>query len=136
MARMSGGARLRIGDIARGAMIRPEVGAILGFLLLWTIFAILGAGNGFFSVAAIAGILEVSAQIGIVGTSVSLLMISGQFDLSVGSTVGATGMLLALGLAVMRLPVWAAVALALPLFVLSLMTMYSQAFNPFLYFQF
>jgi simple sugar transport system permease protein len=113
MARMSGVARQRIGTIARGAMIRPEVGAILGFLLLWTIFAILGAGNGFLTIAAAAGILEVSAQIGIVGTSVSLLMISGQFDLSVGSTVGATGMLLALGLSVMRLPVWAAVAMAL-----------------------
>jgi alginate O-acetyltransferase complex protein AlgI len=31
---------------------------------------------------------------------------------------------------------WARVAVALPLFILSLMTMYSQAFNPFLYFQF
>jgi alginate O-acetyltransferase complex protein AlgI len=31
---------------------------------------------------------------------------------------------------------WPRVAVALPLFALSLMTMYSQAFNPFLYFQF
>jgi alginate O-acetyltransferase complex protein AlgI len=31
---------------------------------------------------------------------------------------------------------WSRVAVALPLFVLALMTMYSQAFNPFLYFQF
>jgi alginate O-acetyltransferase complex protein AlgI len=31
---------------------------------------------------------------------------------------------------------WPRVAVALPLFVLSLMTMYSQAFNPFLYFRF
>ena len=31
---------------------------------------------------------------------------------------------------------WPRAALSLPLFVLSLMTMYSQAFNPFLYFQF
>jgi alginate O-acetyltransferase complex protein AlgI len=31
---------------------------------------------------------------------------------------------------------WPRVAVVLPLFVLSLMTMYSQAFNPFLYFQF
>ncbi len=31
---------------------------------------------------------------------------------------------------------WPRVGVALPLFVLSLMTMYSQAFNPFLYFQF
>jgi alginate O-acetyltransferase complex protein AlgI len=31
---------------------------------------------------------------------------------------------------------WAHVALLLPLFALSLMVMFSQAFNPFLYFQF
>jgi alginate O-acetyltransferase complex protein AlgI len=31
---------------------------------------------------------------------------------------------------------WPRVAVALPLFILALMTMYSQAFNPFLYFQF
>jgi simple sugar transport system permease protein len=96
-------------------MVRPEVGAILGALLLWMIFAYLGGGSGFLTVAGTAGILEVAAQIGIVGTSVALLMIAGQFDLSVGSTVGATGMVLALALAVFHLPVWAAVLLALTL---------------------
>lgn len=113
MARTDRHARTRLVGVVQGALTRPEVGAILGFVLLWGIFAALGAGHGFLTIAGIAGILEVSAQIGIVGTSVSLLMIAGQFDLSVGSTVGATGMLLALGLAVFGLPVWAAVLLAL-----------------------
>jgi simple sugar transport system permease protein len=94
-------------------MVRPEAGAILGALLLWTIFAWLGGGSGFLTVAGTAGILEVAAQIGIVGTSVALLMIAGQYDLSVGSTVGATGMVLALGLSEFNLPVWGAVMLAL-----------------------
>jgi len=31
---------------------------------------------------------------------------------------------------------WARTALLIPLFIFSLMTMFSQAFNPFLYFQF
>ena len=35
-----------------------------------------------------------------------------------------------------RLVAWPRVALATPLFILALITMYSQAFNPFLYFQF
>ncbi len=94
-------------------MVRPEAGAILGAVLLWTIFALLGADNGFVTVAGTAGILEVAAQVGIVGTSVALLMIAGQFDLSVGSTVGATGMVLALGLSELHMQVWAAVMLAL-----------------------
>jgi simple sugar transport system permease protein len=94
---------------------RPETGAILGASLLWLIFAWLGGDNGFTSVAGTAGILEVAAQVGIVGTAVALLMIAGQFDLSVGSTVGATGMVLALALSEWQLPVWAAVSLALVL---------------------
>jgi len=101
--------------VVRRVMVRPEAGAILGALLLWTIFAYLGGGNGFLTVAGTAGILEVAAQIGIVGTTVALLMIAGQYDLSVGSTVGATGMVLALGLSEFHLQVWAAVMLALTL---------------------
>jgi simple sugar transport system permease protein len=105
-------------DVVRAILVRPETGAILGTVLLWTIFAWLGADNGFLTVAGTAGILEVAAQVGIVGTAVALLMIAGQFDLSVGSTVGATSMVLALGLSELHLPVWAAVALALSLGVL------------------
>lgn len=98
---------------ARALLARPEGGAILGTVLLWAVFAVLGGDNGFLSVAATAGILEVAAQIGIVGTSVSLLMIAGHFDLSVGSMIGATGMVLALALSEFALPVWLAVTLAL-----------------------
>ena len=99
----------------RRVMVRPEAGAILGTILLWLIFASLGADNGFITVAGTAGMLEVAAQVGIVGTAVALLMIAGQFDLSVGSTVGATGMVLALALSELHLDVWVAVALALVL---------------------
>jgi simple sugar transport system permease protein len=99
--------------VARTLLARPEGGAILGTVLLWALFAALGGDNGFLSVPATAGILEVAAQIGIVGTSVSLLMIAGHFDLSVGSMVGATGMILALALSEFGLSVWVAVALAL-----------------------
>ena len=102
----------------RPVLVRPEFGAVLGATLLWVIFASLGADNGFITVAGTAGILEVAAQVGIVGTAVALLMIAGQFDLSVGSTIGATGMILALALSEFQLPVWAAVVLALALGVL------------------
>lgn len=88
---------------------------MLGAVLLWLVFAALGRDNGFTSVAATAGILEVAAQIGIVGTSVSLLMIAGHFDLSVGSMIGATGMVLALAISEFTLPVWLAVVIALAL---------------------
>jgi len=102
-------------NVMRRVMVRPEAGAILGALLLWLIFAYLGGSSGFLTIAGTAGILEVAAQVGIVGTSVALLMMAGQYDLSVGSTVGATGMVLALGLSEFHLPVWVAVLLALTL---------------------
>ena len=38
-----------------------------------------------------AGYLEVAAQVGILGATVTLLMIAGEFDLSVGSMIGALG---------------------------------------------
>ena len=39
----------------------------------------------------VAAYLEVAAQVGILGATVSLLMIAGEFDLSVGSMIGAAG---------------------------------------------
>jgi simple sugar transport system permease protein len=53
-------------------------------------------GKGFLSVQGLSGYLQVAAQVGILGATVSLLMIAGEFDLSVGSMIGASGLLLGL----------------------------------------
>ena len=56
--------------------------------------------------------LEVAAQVGIVGSAVALLMIAGEFDLSVGSMVGAAGMIVAIGIGEFGWPVWLAIVAA------------------------
>ena len=49
---------------------------------------------------------------GIIGSAVALLMIAGEFDLSVGSMVGAAGMIVAIGIGEFGWPVWLAVVAA------------------------
>ncbi|MFL5756969.1 MAG: ABC transporter permease [Chloroflexota bacterium] len=97
----AGTQRLRSVSPVRLFLSRPEFGAVVGALMVFLIFAVLSVlrgdvGKGFLSVQGLAGILEVSAQVGILGAAVSLLMIAGEFDLSVGSMVGAAGLLLGL----------------------------------------
>ena len=59
-----------------------------------------------------ASYLEVAAQVGIIGVPVALLMISGEFDLSVGSMVGAAGMIIAISTSEFTWPLWAGILLA------------------------
>lgn len=94
---------------------RPEVGAIIGAVLVWIVFAVWAGDRGFTTVAGTATILNVAAQVGIVASAVALLMIAGEFDLSVGSVVGAAGMVVAIGVGVLGLPVWLTVLMAIGL---------------------
>ncbi|WP_425144770.1 ABC transporter permease [Deinococcus sp.] len=75
---------------------RPEFGALAGLLLVFAIFTFAAGGSGFLSLSGTVNYLEVAAQVGIVAVFVGLLMIGGEFDLSVGSMLGASGIVLAL----------------------------------------
>jgi simple sugar transport system permease protein len=97
----SEGERLRRVSPIRLLLARPEFGAVVGAVIVYLIFAVLSVmrgdvGKGFLSLQGAAGYLEVAAQVGILGATVSLLMIAGEFDLSVGSMIGAAGLLLGL----------------------------------------
>jgi simple sugar transport system permease protein len=72
-------------------LARPELGAAAGALLVWVVFALV-AGPPFRSVEGTAAILNAAAPLGILAVAVALLMIAGEFDLSVGSIIGAAGM--------------------------------------------
>lgn len=69
----------------------PEFAALAGAIIVWIIFALI-AGPAFRSWPATTAILNASAPLAILAIAVALLMIGGEFDLSVGSIVGATGM--------------------------------------------
>lgn len=104
--------RVRTVGIGRLLLNRPELGAVVGAILVFILFAILAGDRGFLSVRGTATYLEVAAQVGIVGSAVALLMIAGEFDLSVGSMVGAAGMIVAIGIGELGWPVWLSVLAA------------------------
>lgn len=92
---------------------RPEFGAFAAFVLTYIFFAIVTHGAGFISINGTAGWMNLAAELGIVAIPVGLLMISGEFDLSIGSTVGAASMVVAIGTTFFGLPIWPVIGLAL-----------------------
>ncbi|MBE1290773.1 MAG: ABC transporter permease [Rhodobacteraceae bacterium] len=70
---------------------RPEMGTALGFLAVYVFFAIMG-GPVFIGAPGWSSWLNIAAEVGIIALPVGLLMIAGEFDLSVGSVVPAASM--------------------------------------------
>jgi simple sugar transport system permease protein len=81
---------------------------VAGAVLVWVVFALL-AGSSFVSSSATSAFLNASAPLGILAVGVALLMIAGEFDLSVGSIIGAAGMCLMLLVGHFGWGVWPAV---------------------------
>ena len=98
--------------LLRGFVKRPEFGALMGLIVLWSFFSIAAGHNGFNSLIIFKSILDLSVSIGIIGMAATLLIISGEIDLSVGSMVGASGMLLALCIVEWGMPLWLAVIIS------------------------
>ena len=71
------------------------------------------AGAPFVSLAGTAAYLNAAAPLGILAVAVALLMIGGEFDLSVGSVIGAASMLLMLLVAEAGWTLWPALAATL-----------------------
>lgn len=102
----------------RRLLRRPELGAIAGALAVWLFFAVTAGERGFLSLRGTANYLEVTAQLGILAIAVSLLMIGGQFDLSVGSIIGAAGMITTILSVHYSWNLWPALAVSLVISVL------------------
>jgi len=84
--------RIRDVGLLGRLMVRPEIGAILALILVWIFFAIVAFDNNFVSMQTTAAILNRAAPLGIIAVAVAMLMIAGEFDLSVGSLIGFGGM--------------------------------------------
>ncbi|WP_343038380.1 ABC transporter permease [Microvirga arsenatis] len=83
--------RLKEVSLLTKIMRRPELGALAGLVLV-TIFFISTADASMFTLAGIMNILSPAAQLGILAIAAALLMIGGEFDLSIGSMVAFTGL--------------------------------------------
>jgi len=112
MSVITGERTVRVNPLRR-LLIRPETGAVVGSIAVWIFFAIIAGSSGFTSSRGTSSYLSVSAELAILAIPVALLMIGGEFDLSVGSTVGATGMVIAILSTQYGWNVWAAIVVAL-----------------------
>ena len=84
--------RLRDVSLVTKIMRRPELGALAGLILV-AIFFVSTADASMFTLAGIMNILSPAAQLGILAIAAALLMIGGEFDLSIGSMVAFTGLI-------------------------------------------
>jgi simple sugar transport system permease protein len=97
----------------RRMLVRPEMGALAGSVAVWLFFAVVAGRNGFLSLGGTATYLQVAAELGILSVAVALLMIGGEFDLSIGSTLGAAGMIVTVLAVQVGWNLWLAIAVAL-----------------------
>ena len=107
-------------------LMRPEMGSFCGVILVLIFFLMIATDNGMFNPDGVRNWSVVSAQFAIIAVGACLLMIAGEFDLSVGSMIGFAGMVLAISNVHFGLPMWMGILAA---FVLSVAL---GAFNGFL----
>ncbi len=104
----------RVREISRLRTLlrRPELGAVAGTILIFLFFGLVAGDSGMFSARGITNFLEVSALLGILAVAAALLMIGGEFDLSIGSMIGFAGVIIAIPATVLGWPIWACIMLA------------------------
>ncbi|HSJ32839.1 MAG TPA: ABC transporter permease [Longimicrobiales bacterium] len=95
----------------RRILATPEFGPLAALILVWLFFAVAG-GAPFRSIEGAAAYLDAAAPLGILAVAVALLMIGGEFDLSIGSIIGVSGMTVMLLTVEAGWPLGAAVAAA------------------------
>jgi simple sugar transport system permease protein len=105
--------RLRHEPIWRRMLLRPSVGALLAAIVVFLFFSAVDETGTFNSPSGIASWMGVAASFGIMACAVSLLMISGEVDLSSGVMTGSTGLLLGILISEAGMSFWLAFPLVL-----------------------
>jgi simple sugar transport system permease protein len=105
--------RVRTRSALHRVMARPEATAIAGTVLVFAIFGVTAGDSGMFALDGVISWSVVSGYLGILAVGACLLMIAGEFDLSIGSMVGFTGMVAAIPPIHFGWPVWLAMAASL-----------------------
>ena len=104
--------RVRQGSFFGSLLKRPEFAAVSGAVLVFLIFAVTAGNSGMFQPDGIANWMQVAAYLGVISIGACLLMIAGEFDLSLGSMIGFAGMMVALPSVYYHWPLWAAILFA------------------------
>jgi simple sugar transport system permease protein len=101
--------RLKPTSFVVQAMRRPELGAIAGLIVV-IVFFLWNADASMFNLAGLMTILAPASELGILAIAAALLMIGGEFDLSIGSMMAFAGLVLGVCLVVLGWPFEAALA--------------------------
>jgi simple sugar transport system permease protein len=104
--------RSRQPHMLRRLLLRPEAGGAISAIVVFAFFAILAGDNGFLTPLGTADWLDTASELGIIAIPIGMLMIAGEFDLSVGSVVGASSMIVAIVSGYYELSPWLGVAIA------------------------
>ncbi|WP_026613105.1 ABC transporter permease [Ensifer aridi] len=91
---------------------RPELGAVAGLVLV-TISFFVTANPAMFTLAGVMNFMAPAAQLGILAIGAALLMIGGEFDLSIGSMVAFAGLVFGTALVVWQGPLSVAILVAI-----------------------
>ncbi|HET9624397.1 MAG TPA: ABC transporter permease [Kofleriaceae bacterium] len=94
-------------------MARPEAASIAGAGLVFAIFVATAGRSGMFALDGVMNWSVVSGYLGVLAVASCLLMIAGEFDLSIGSMIGFTGMVAAIPPLYLGWPVWLGMAASL-----------------------
>jgi simple sugar transport system permease protein len=108
--------RLRQVSLSQRLLAKPAAGALVIVVFVFIVFTILSFVRGNTAFLTIPGVLNyvgVASQVGIIATAVALLMIAGEFDLSVGSLVGFAGIVIGITSSIWGFPIWLAIILAM-----------------------
>ncbi|MFI5411554.1 ABC transporter permease [Kaistia sp. UC242_56] len=102
--------RIRPASVVTRILRRPELGAVLGLVIV-TVFFIAIANPVMFELSGIVNFMAPAAQLGILAIGASLLMVGGEFDLSVGSMVAFAGLIFAACVVTFGLPLPVAIVI-------------------------
>lgn len=100
--------RLKTESLGARLMKRPELGAIAGVVLI-TIFFLSTADSSMFTLSGVVNFMTPAAQLGILAIGAALLMIGGEFDLSIGSMVAFAGLFFAAATVTLGFPLIVAI---------------------------
>ncbi|MBP0616068.1 ABC transporter permease [Jiella mangrovi] len=84
--------RLKREGVVTTLMKRPELGAVAGAIAV-TIFFLFTASPTMFTLSGVMNFMTPAAQLGILAIGAAMLMIAGEFDLSIGSMVAFSGLI-------------------------------------------
>lgn len=104
--------RIKAESFMAHLMKRPELGAVAGVILV-TLFFLITADKSMFTLSGFMNFMSPAAQLGILAVGAALLMIGGEFDLSLGSMIAFTGLFFGVCLVTLHLPLILAIPMTL-----------------------